>query len=419
MGFLFIQVIAILIFINTSLAEKFSRRDVDNLSKQFDITFSIDNHLLSSQNIGTDVALSLINGLAFLSDSKDINGNPLYRILTAYGTYFTVLWNHEISGHALRTKEFKGKVTGFTMTGLFSAATHHKRRPEDHAQKSAIISLGGNEASYMLSKKIAAGLISKQQVIDPVTASAYIFSSGNQAFYVYAMRGNLRGHDLTSYVNNMTKMYGKNSTSMSKIKSLGILDFFDPILATSIYSLFTGNDAKLPMLNLTDDIGLIPSARMVLTPYGVIEKRLIANFITEQANVKATIGFGKEQKSIISVINSNDQKHKVVGGFYGSTTENTKKRNTYFAELSINQVSLTKNTEIGITTAYWKQPELLVNTPYSAKLKNGYMIAINSKYQIRDDLNIFTDVGFKNKGFVIGQHIKKTPLLRVGFNWTL
>ncbi|MGI4775475.1 MAG: hypothetical protein ACRYE9_00850 [Janthinobacterium lividum] len=422
MRYFFVQIIIMLIFAKTVSAEQFlNYGNIDPFPKKFDIMLSGDNKLSSSQDAGTNVALSIINGLASLSDKNDLSNSPLYRVLTTYGAFFTVLWDHEISGHALRAKEFKVKVSGFSLTSPFSAATHFSSNKKSaHLQQLAIISLGGNEASYVLSKKLLNGLIEKNQAIDPVTAAAYMFSSGNQAFYVYAINyKKSRANDLHAYISYMRKMYGRNSMSMSKIKSIGVLDFLDPTLVASIYSLATGNDVKLPTIKLADNIRLLPSARMVLTPYGVIEKHLIAHVLTDYTNITTTFGFGKESKTTSSVIRKyNVSKSYPVGTFFGSTVT-PKKHNTYFAELSATKVVSLDQLNLGLTVAHWSQPELLTLDPYNAKIKKGYMLVLNTKYQVKDDLSIFADLGFKTKGFIVGQHLAKTPIIRAGFNWAL
>jgi hypothetical protein len=276
-------------FVNFASSEMLKNENVaENQQKEFNIILTIDNKLKNSQDAGINVALSLINGLAYISDKNDWNENILQRLLTGYATYFVALWNHEISGHGLRAKEFGQKISHFTMDGLFSAATHLEHKFQLHQQKRGIINIAGLEANHVLSQKILNNLVDNRQFIDPVTASAYVFSSQNQLFYTLSTKENRKGDDIKEYVTQMEKIYGKKSVTLKKVKLLAYLDLLDPMLFASLYSFGSGNDVKLPILKITDNLGIMPSVKLILTPYGVLEKRLVMYIDTDYTGIKLT-----------------------------------------------------------------------------------------------------------------------------------
>lgn len=406
-------------FVNFASSEMLKNENVaENQQKEFNIILTIDNKLKNSQDAGTNVALSLINGLAYISDKNDWNENILQRLLTGYATYFVALWNHEISGHGLRAKEFGQKISHFTMDGLFSAATHLEHKFQLHQQKRGIINIAGLEANHVLLQKILNNLVDNRQFIDPVTASAYVFSSQNQLFYTLSTKENRKGDDIKEYVTQMEKIYGKKSVTLKKVKLLAYLDLLDPMLFASLYSFGSGNDVKLPILKITDNLGIMPSVKLILTPYGVLEKRLVMYIDTDYTGIKASFGFGKETKTNqplpVQLKASNNNT-----GIFTNPSGPIKNNNTYYGELVINKVIAFDQLNVGVTLAGWKQPELFVNDPYNAKIKQGGMIVLNSQYSVNNALKISCDLGYKSKGYVLGQVTSKTSIIRAGLQWKL
>ncbi|ADR52775.1 hypothetical protein CKC_05145 [Candidatus Liberibacter solanacearum CLso-ZC1] len=57
------------------------------------------------------------------------------------------------------------------------------------------------------------------------------------------------------------------------------LDLIDLKLFYSLWSMISGQTIGLPILNITKNIGVIPSMRLVLTSYAVLEKRFFSNFL--------------------------------------------------------------------------------------------------------------------------------------------
>ena len=63
----------------------------------------------------------------------------------------------------------------------------------------------------------------------------------------------------------------------------------------------------------------------------------------------------------------------------------------------------------------WKiKPELFVRNSYRAKPKNGWMLSLNSSYQINKDFDLLMRTGYKTKGFISGQPIHKTVIISLG-----
>ncbi|CAL9915272.1 hypothetical protein LSO9J_60030 [Candidatus Liberibacter solanacearum] len=96
--------------------------------------------------------------------------------------------------------------------------------------------------------------------------------------------------------------------------------------------MISGQTIGLPILNITKDIGVIPSMRLVLTPYAVLEKRFLLNFFTKDKEIN--MGFSYDKAVHLS-------------------------NNVYYRGLGINKIFSFNEIDIGGSLAVWKQPELL------------------------------------------------------------
>lgn len=261
------------IFLVLLLFSTYSAAQVDK--KDFFINLSIDKNITSSQNAGTSAAFSAISGLAYLSSKYDLNKKFFYRLGFGYSAAMITLLNHELSGHSLRALEFNCNPHGLEIDPLLlSGSIHTGCTGSMHIQKDTIISLGGIQANYLLAQKISDNLFVHEQEIDPITGIGYILSAADQIEYNYINHNNNPGHDVNNYVEDMEIMYGNKSISRNIIKSHGFLSFLDPILFASVYSAITGRNVNVPVLSI-GNIGVMPFARSIFTPYGVIEKSLV------------------------------------------------------------------------------------------------------------------------------------------------
>lgn len=391
----------------------------------FFIKLSVDNHIKSSQQFGTDVAFSAISSLGYINNYFDLSNNIFARLGFGYAAFLVTLLNHEIVGHGLKAIEFDGRIKKVTIRP-FSGETEVSDPKPYHMQKEALISLAGMEVDYLLSQKLFDNLVYHNQQIDPVTAFGYIFSAGDQAMYVYS--GNSReedGHDVKDYAKYMNIMYGKDSMSLSKIKKVAWLDALDPVLWFSLYSAVTGNHVDIPMIKVFDSVGFMPFARSILTPYGAIEKKVGTYIFTEYTPIKIGFRFGKQSKSTNKVKESDLRYYKKfnvdkIGVFNGlKPGEKMKEHVTYGLDLSIFKLVAIDRFVLGVDASIWKQPKLFTSKPYFEETKFGGMVVFNGSYQVGESFSILAKLGYKTKGFVPGHHLDKTPIVSLGFEQKL
>jgi hypothetical protein len=397
------------------------------------LTVSVSNNI---SEIGSNMVLSSIGGLSALNRNYELNQNIFTRLAVLYSGFFLSTLNHHINGHALRAEEFDYEIIKIDVRPFRGTIYYEYKFSRDLMQKSSVLFVSANQANLLLSQKIAWDLIDRKKDIDNATGSAYIFSSQDQVYYAYFLQ-KFRNE---LYVNStyMQALYGKDSITFNKIKSTAFLDLLDPILFASLYSSATGKNVEIPSINI-GNVGIIPSAKAILTPYGVIEKRLVTYVKTDYTPIMIAFGFGKEQKTNTpyysdknykEYLNSVNEEYpedeeyaKTINPIYAiynyddqnsELEKNVKNNNTYYLELKVGKIAEFGKLCIGTSLALWSQPELFTPKPRYAKIKNGGFASVDFYHNIKDNVDLFGSVGYKTKGFMIGKPVKSTPIVTVG-----
>lgn len=382
-------------------------------NRKFQIAISTD---------GIDNALSAVNILGLLSDKYGLSNSIIGRIIASYPSFYIVLLNHEVVGHGRRSYEFGGTVDGYTLR-LFSAATHYNLSPNSHPQQHNAITLAGVQVNTCLASRITNQLLQTKQPLSPVTAWSYIFSAGNQLWYVlhdviFEQAHELGTGDIRSHILDMEKIYGKTSIQ-NKIRSLCFLDLMNPMVFASFYTIASGQNIQVPMIPLGQinglgQIGFMPSVNLILTPYNVLEKRITVHINTEYTPIKIAFGFGQELKSNDPVYHtSDDSVYDSSNSWYFIKKDSTpsKVHDTYYLELSVARFLSISKVDLGGSLIIWRQPELITPVPRHAEIKNGIMGLLNLTFNIDDRFSIFAEAGYKTKGFILDRPVDEGPLI--------
>lgn len=382
-------------------------------NRKFPITISTDN---------IDNALSAVNILGLINDKYGLSNSIIGRIIAGYPSFYIVLLNHEVVGHGRRAYEFGGTVDGYTLR-LFSAATHYDLSPNSHPQQRNAITLAGVQVNTCLASRITNQLLQTKQPLSPVTAWSYIFSAGNQLWYVlhdviFEQAHESGTGDIRSHILDMEKIYGKTSIQ-NKIRSLCFLDLMNPMVFASFYTIASGQNVQVPMIPLGQinglgQIGFMPSVNLILTPYNVLEKRITVHINTEYTPIKIAFGFGQEIKSNDPVYHTlDDSVCDSSNSWYFIKKDSTpsKVHDTYYLELSVARFLSISKVDLGGSLIIWRQPELITPVPRHAEIKNGIMGLLNLTFNIDDRLSIFAEAGYKTKGFILDRPVDEGPLI--------
>jgi hypothetical protein len=349
-----------------------------------------------SPHVGSAFLLSLTEGYDFWgSHATSTTADESHFLMRTVGsgldlflTFHSTLVQHEIFGHGARLREFEAKNREYGI-GLFRGWAGGKY--EKTNQKTMIVSMGGIEGADIMGHNIDLRWLNSS-VITPVKAWNYIFSSGNQSFYIHMFRDlDSPGHDIASYIEDINEYYSNShSIDIAKIRDLGLLDYLNPYWYFSFYCIgqYVANGVstfRYPMISLTDNLEYLPAMRLVLTPYGP-EGQFVNYLKYKDFSGKITFNYGK-----------------------------TNNKKSYAFGLHSNPFLLGNYLLLGSQVALWSQPEItLEDSPKHNSNKIGFLINLKPAIRVKNNFHINFHLGYKRKGFVQGEKIAGHFITRVG-----
>lgn len=391
-------------FITSSFAEEKNEVNVDK------INITIDKNV--SPYVTSDLVISIKN---IIKHSKyfDINKNDsiVYntgKIALGIPMLLTLfVGNHEVGGHVFRAWELGYKVTGIKIAPLSGRVDFDWKEwplsPEDpnssaHWHEVIAFRVAGVQASNILSEKLKKDFISINN-IDPISGFLYILSSIDQSRYAIATKWPEKdsSHDMANYVKEMNTRLGypENILSKKQLQYSTAIDLINPYLYYSLYSILTNSESNIPMIQLTKNIGYLPSTRLVLTPWG-LEYKL-------QNDLRI-----KDQQY-------NHYKYMQLNISYGSNDFHK----SWSLGIDTNYVLSYGILDLGFKAIYWNQPKLFTDSPKDAPNENGGLLVINSRAALTKNFGIVFSAGYKSQGFIEGEPIAKGAFFRGGLSYNL
>ena len=343
--------------------------------------------------MGVDAFYSVMEGYRFLVDETSeyvpgwAQGLVNFLIVAPYIT----TWNHEASGHALTRKQFGGDVSTIRVDLLFpwrgdAYTSFNSLLP--NTQKNIVVSIAGMQADDLFANKITFNSIQNKR-LNPVDSAFYLWSYLDQFMYIRGTDEKKSGDDIASYIKEINQVYGNGSITQSCMKNYNWFDLLNPMVFYSFYSVFTNSTFSVPMIPLFGNIKWLPAVKYVITPSGY-QFNLNNYFVAFDKTLNVIVGGGRT---------------------YNDKT-------TYSAQLNIPKfVELTEKLSIGINAALWKQPELFGSTPKTESPKFGGMVIPRIEYTLMQNFNIYTEIGYKTNGFILGQTPEKSFILGGGLNY--
>ncbi len=308
---------------------------------------------------------------------------------------FEMVAQHEIFGHGFRLREFgvsaHYQVSPFEGETSFNPARYNQLSLSEQIA----VTTGGVEATGVMANQLRKRWHnSNDNCLDSREASLYLFSSLDQPLYVMDTKGRDKthfpaGHDMSQYIADINQFYQGTVLTSQKLRRKILFDFLDPYLFYSVYSIgnymVTGNQMwEYPMIPI-GEYQYLPATRMALAPYGP-EYQLL-NFIkTPEHNMVATLRYGN------------------TGG----------KRSSAVA-LEVSNLVCSDLLFIDGRIDLWNQPRLFTSTATTAKEKFGGAASLVARYRIANPLELVGQLGYKTSGFMPGEVLKHSPIIRVGF----
>jgi hypothetical protein len=322
------------------------------------------------------------------AQANDILIRSSHMLLDIFLYFHFALIQHEILGHGARLREYNATNINYRF-GLFhgSAAGFFKRTN----QTEAALSAGGIEASDVMAHIIHMEYL-ESSIVKPHRAFAHLFSFGNQGFYIHMFQDvNYPGHDIAAYIKSINA-YAGSSLSMETMRLLGIFDYLNPYLYYSLYGIgnyiVTGGDQfKYPMIQMTKDLSYLPATRLVMAPYGP-EIHLLNYF--RYREFSGQVNFGVQVDGAGNGFTLNAHLNPVV----------------FFPQLSI-----------GAHFALWHQPEMTLRNMHSGVQYTGMLLNLKPSFRVVERFFIEGQVGYKTAGFVQGEVLSSSPIVRLGLRY--
>jgi hypothetical protein len=369
------------------------------------VGITLDRHF--SPFVGSEAMFTLLRGYqrfddaVFTSSADDTSGAMIlgrfakWALIEQTLTSLEMVAQHEIFGHGFRLREFNipahYRVGPWEGKSSFSNAKYNQL---SLSQKIAI-STGGVEATGVMANQLRKRWNNDDYMnIDSREASLYLISSIDQPLYVLDTKKKEKtqfpsGHDIGAYIADINQWHQKSVLTAQKLRRKILIDFLDPYLFYSAYSIGnymgTGNQTwEYPMLPI-GDYRYLPAMRTALAPYG--SEYQLLNFIKgPEHNIVATLRYG-----------------------------NTGGRHSSAAALEITRLFTSDLLFIDGKVDLWNQPKLFTSTAAAAKGRLGAAGSLIARYRITAPLELMGQLGYKTTGFIPGEALKHSPIIRVGF----
>jgi hypothetical protein len=326
---------------------------------------------------------------------------------------FIALSQHEVFGHGARYREFGYKNNSFNLNlyppfgSGHGSATRGQLRPGYKMptyQENIAISTSGVEAEMLLANDLTSEML-LNDTLHYRQGLLYLISQNNELLYLWWTRFTKpteiqAGNDMANYISGVNYLYSKpgvTSYDIKKLSAQSLISIANPIQAYSVVSivysyLIKGQKGmkKIPMIPL-GKVGYLPAFNYSLTPFG--SQYHFMNYLRYKRMLfSCDIGIG-------------DNTFK---DFYGISVKGYN---------IVNEKWITLNFHAD----FWNQPELELDhyiKPVTDNKPGGAckIDVILRPFKLPNRLGIFVQTGYKAKGYLEGETLAESFILRFGFS---
>lgn len=384
---------------------------VDNFSNSAQntktLSLSVDRYF--SPESGGKAMISVMRGYALLDDAYIPSGEGNQNgwmiagrvgkwILEGVLADYLMVAQHEVFGHGFRLRELHVPIHRYHVTPWGGAVYFGAARFNQLSLHEKIaIDVGGMEGNSILARRLQIDWLDSQK-IDSREANLYIASALDQTNYVLSTRARDKtfannGHDVLAYINDVNRWHQKQVLSVKKLRKNILVDFFDPYLFYSAYSFgkYVVNGEQIweyPMINIKE-YQYLPALRGVLSPFGF--EYQLTNYVKGPFNnYIVTLRAG----------NTNGKRSKALG---------IEMTNLFTSDL------LFLDGKLDLL----HQPKLFTVNALNNKNQFGGAASLIGRYKLWKQLEVVGQVGYKTNGFIQGEVLRHSPILRAGFNLNL
>lgn len=309
--------------------------------------------------------------------------------------------NHEYHGHGYRLREYRANPNYAYKFSLISSsgATQFLNTDIKNAHHGSMVYLGGTEANEILGDKLSIDLMTSG-VMDYRDSILYTNTYHDATHYISTENYSNRGHDMGAYIDAINEIHGYNYLNESKLKTMALINYIDPIYWSSLYAhynfIFHGI-SKSPLFSFkAGNWQLVPRIRLRLAAHGPENEINLLAYHTQFGSIRSYFSFGSYSKFKTQAF-----------GFEAP------------------QLFRFEKFTIGLALDLWNQP------PFSPKYKEddfsyilkqhrfGVHIGIKSQFKIWKNVKGRLDTGYKSQGYLKGHGYYNTPYLRAGLGYSI
>ncbi len=371
-----------------------------SLAQQYD--FIIDRY--ASPYIGTKLNTSIYNAYKELDDIylASSEGKQTFwwglarlgKIIFMDGilSSYAMIAQHEFFGHGYRGREF-----GISGIGYKIAVTHGvtyfpiaQYNRLTYIQQAAI-STGGMEATTILSQNVRQQWFLEQR-IDRRDAELFVVSAMDQPNYIFGAKRDRTsvGNDVHAYIQEVNSWHGNTALSLHRLRKMAWWDMLDFTIYNAYYSIckyiiegaFT---SQLFMFEI-QDYKYLPTTRTLLAPWGP-EFQLQNHIVTpKHALWQVNLRYGRN-----SFINS------------------------FGIDVHMQPVYTYENFTFGNKFYLWRQPSLKYGSAAATKNIFGAADFVSVEYPVNKTFMWLGELGYKTAGFIQGDPLASSIVIRLGF----
>ena len=330
--------------------------------------------------------------------------------------YIVMTTQHEVFGHGYRIRSLnsnKAQVKDYQINlplpyGFGGGSTSFYLSDKLTMRQSVAISIAGVESTAILANRLNLIWL-KSNFINPRQATLYIAAQQDTSSYIFLTTNNDLGHgsnDISSYIKQMNHYFPNDPLTLNQLKKESAVSIFDPFTWFSYYSLYyyiwTGDHMKIPMFKIKD-VEFMPSLRYALTPSGPAYY-IDQYYVYKDTPIYAYVKFGNHTGRF----------------YYGMGLEHPTLLDKFVKNLGF-RVDLFKELKAKNALSfldYIDAPIEEVADLYGG-VETRYGYGFNLIYKpktvyLRGDLDL--QVGYKSVGYIPGESLNASPILRVGYH---
>ena len=336
-------------------------------------------------------------------------GNISYRLTKLFLldyplTFILPSIQHERFGHGSRVTEFRGNITGINIAlpPPFQSdlpSIGYSSSNFSTIQQELMISAGGSEGNQVLGNIVRKNILLDNE-LDYHNALLYLYANNDLSGYA-GFEPYLSGSDISNYVSTINGYYGNAEITLKKIQLYGALSIIlDPINHYSFNSIFNGyiwkgeNKSKIHLIRITDNLKYLPKFKFGFTPYG-------------------------PELTLQNYFKHNDRLYSFSLGNSDGTFENF-----WRLGAEVWNVKLNNKISFNFLTQIWNQPNMefyIKNQLESSEGFGGSFISTLNYdfYSKKNQLGLTVQIGYKSKGFTIGERFDDGLIIRGGLTFKI